>query len=216
MTGVLLIVLNLEEAEAPTSSIAFDTVQSDGTFLGDPDAPVNFVIYSDYQCPFCKQFDDRDLPRLVETFVEPGDVRVEWRAMPVVSAFLNIPVDSDENESMQSAEAAMCAADQGAFWPYSEALFAMQGTENSGIYTPDLLKETASELELDAESFNRCLDSGAKEQEILAMSEDATRRGVTGTPSFLINDQLVAYTREGFDRLEEQIKQALEGNMVDT
>ena len=210
-----LIFLNQEDETSPAPAIAYENLQADGRFVGDPDAPVDFVVYSDFQCPFCKQFDDEDLPKIINTFVESGQVRVEWRPMPVISGFAGIPPDSDENESMQSAEAAMCAADQGAFWPYSEALFAEQGAENSGVFTTDMLKQTAAELELDTEAFNECLDSGEKEAEILEIREDATARGVNGTPTFLINDQLVSYTAQGFDTLEEQINDAIDGNLVE-
>lgn len=211
----VLILLNREEAASPPASIAYDDIPAEGRFLGDPDASVDFVIYSDFQCPFCKQFDDEDLPLVVENFVESGDVRVEWRPMPIISGMADIPLDSSENESMQSSEAAMCAADQGEFWPYSEALFEAQGAENSDVYHDEMLKETAAELGLDSEAFNACLDSGEKEDEVLEIREDAIERGVNGTPTFLINDQLVSYTAQGYDRLEDQLNDALEGNLVE-
>lgn len=193
----------------------FEEVQTDGRFLGDPDAPVDFEVYSDFQCPFCKQFDDDDLPQVIDNFVETGDVRVEWRPMPIISGLADIPLESEENESVQSAEAALCAADQDQFWQYSEALFAAQGAENSGVYTDEMLKETAAELGLDTGTFNECLESGEKQDEVLEFREDARERGVSGTPTFLINDQLVAYTFEGYDRLEEQLNDALAGNLVE-
>ena len=210
---VLIFVSQDDEEPAPAATIAVEDLQTDGRFLGDPDAPVDFVVYSDFQCPFCKQFDDQDLPQVVDTFVESGDVRVEWRPMPIIS---QEAVDSEDNESVQSAEAAMCAADQGQFWPYSEALFTARGAENSGVYTTEMLRQTAADLGLDTEAFDACLESGEKEEEIVAFREDAVARGVSGTPTFLINDQLVSYTREGFDRLEDQLNQALEGELVDS
>lgn len=216
LAAVLIFVNRDDDASTDSAeAVAWSELPSDGRELGDADAPVEFVVYSDFQCPFCKQFDDEDLPKIINTFVESGQVRVEWRPMPVISGFAGIPPDSDENESMQSAEAAMCAADQGAFWPYSEALFAEQGAENSGVFTTGMLKQTAAELELDTEAFNECLDSGEKEAEILEIREDATARGVNGTPTFLINDQLVSYTAQGFDTLEEQINDAIDGNLVE-
>ena len=109
----------------------------------------------------------------------------------------------------------MCAADQNQFWPYQEAMFSAQGAENSDVYTDEMLKQTAADLEMDTEAFNECLDSGEKQDEVIAIREDAIERGVSGTPTFLINDQLVQYTREGYDRLEEQLNDALAGNLVE-
>jgi len=211
-----LILLNREDDSDSPPAIAYDDIPTEGRFLGDPEAPVDFVVYSDFQCPFCKQFDDDDLPHVVENFVRSGDVRVEWRPMPIISGMADIPLDSPENESMQSSEAAMCAADQGKFWPYSEALFAAQGAENSGVYSDDMLKQTAADLGLDTDAFNACLDSGEKESEVLEIREDGIDRGVNGTPTFLINDQLVPYTAQGYDRLEDQLNDALEGKLVET
>ncbi|HEV2128556.1 MAG TPA: thioredoxin domain-containing protein [Thermomicrobiales bacterium] len=109
---VALVLANQDdETEAPEAALALEEVENDGRVLGDPDAPVDFVVYSDFQCPFCRQFDDQDLPQVVDTFVDTGDVRVEWRPLPIVSGFQNIPPEADENESVQSAEAALCAAD---------------------------------------------------------------------------------------------------------
>lgn len=214
---VALILANQnDESETPEAALALDEVENDDRYLGDPDAPVDFVVYSDFQCPFCKQFDDRDLPQVVDTFVESGDVRVEWRPLPIVSGLADIPLESDENESVQSAEAALYAADQGEFWPCSEALFAAQGAENSGVYTTEMLEQTAADLGLDTGAFNECLESCEKEEEVLAFREDAIQLGVSGTPTFLINDHLVTYTRGGFDTLEEQINQALAGEPIDT
>lgn len=215
-----LVFINRDEEEEPEvdpteAAAMFADLETDGRFLGDPDAPVTFVVYSDFQCPVCKRFDAEDLPSVIDGFVRSGDVRVEWRPMPIISGFEDIPLDSPENESVQSAEAAMCAADQDQFWPYSEALFAAQGAENSGVYTDDMLKQTAADLALDSETFNACLDSGEKQQEVLDIRQDARDRNVSGTPTFLINDQLVSYTRDGFDRLEQQLNDALDGKLVE-
>lgn len=200
---------------AATPIAGIEEIPADGRFLGRPDAPVDFVFYADFQCPFCKQFDDRDLPPIIENFVISGDVRVEWRPMPIISAYVDIPLDSPDNESVQAAEAAMCAADQDRFWPYSQALFAAQGAENSGVFTDDMLKQTAAGLELDTEQFNACLDSGEKQDDVLQMMQEGFDLGVSGTPAFLINDQLVSYTRAGYDRIEEQLNDALAGRPVE-
>ncbi len=212
---VALILLNQDDASPPTATIAYAELPTEGRFLGEADAPVDFVVYSDFQCPFCQQFDDADLPQIVDTFVASGQVRVEWRPLPIISGAAGIALDSPANESVQAAEAALCAADQDRFWPYSEALFAAQGAENSGVYTDAMLKETAADLEVDADAFNACLDSGAKEAEVLALREDGTVRGVQGTPTFLINEQLVNYTVDGYGRLEAQLTDALAGNLVE-
>lgn len=223
LLGLTLIVAGSSAAQEDDKSVdtaaatpeQYEGVETDGRFLGDPDAPVELVVYSDYQCSFCKLFDKRDLPPIIENFVESGDVRVEWRPLPILSDRAGLSLESAENESVQAAEAALCAADQNLFWPYSRALFLAQGDVNSGVYADDMLKSTAADLDLDTETFNDCLDSGEKQDEVIEYREEAIELGVTGTPTFFIDDQLISYTQAGYDRLEEQLNAALAGEPVE-
>lgn len=209
--AAVLILVNRDDSD-DTEAVAWNDIPSHDRFLGSDEAPVDLVVYSDFQCPYCKQFDDQDLPRVIDTFVTEGKVRVEWRPMPIIS---HAPLDSAENESVQAAEAAMCAADQDRFWPYSEALFAAQGAENSGVFSDEMLKRTAADLKLDTAAFDDCLDSGEKQDAVLKMRQEGVDSGVKGTPTFLINDQLVSYTLQGFDKLKEQLQDALDGKPVE-
>jgi protein-disulfide isomerase len=134
--------------------------------------------------------------------------------MPIISNMVNVPLDSPDNESVQSAEAAMCAADQDQFWPYSEAMYSAQGAENSGVFSDEMLKQTAADLNLDTATFNDCLDSGEKQDEVLKLRQEGIDSGVQGTPTFLINDQLVNYTRGGYSTLKGQLDDALDGKPV--
>lgn len=209
---IALIFINQDD-DLP-DAIAYDAMPSEGRYLGNSDAPVEFVIYSDFQCPFCKQFDDRDSPPLVENFVESSDVRVEWRPMPIISGIQDIPMDSPGNESVQAADAAMCAADQNQLWPYSDALYDAQDGENTGVYANEMLVRTANELKLDTGEFESCLASGEKHDEVMAHYEGAIQRGIMGTPTFLINDTPVNYSAEGYARLEQQLNDALTREMA--
>jgi protein-disulfide isomerase len=212
IAAVLIFVNRDDSADEGGETVAWEQVPTESRVLGDPDAPVEFVVYSDFQCPFCKQFDEQDLPPVINNFVTEGQVRVEWRPMPIIS---QTPLDSPDNESVQASEAAMCAADQNQFWPYSEALFAAQGAENSGVYSDEMLKQTAADLELDTAAFNECLDSGAKQDEVLELRQGGIDSGVQGTPTFLINDQLVSYTLDGYDKLKDQLQAALDGERIE-
>jgi protein-disulfide isomerase len=211
IAAVLIFVNRDNSGDNAADTVAWSQIPADGRTLGDPDAPVEFVVYSDFQCPFCKQFDTQDLPKVINNFVTDGQVKVVWRPMPIISQG---PLDSPDNESVQAAEAALCAADQNQFWPYSEALYAAQGAENSGVFSDDMLKQTAADLNLDTETFNACLDSGEKQDEVLKLRQEGIDSGVQGTPTFLINDQLVSYTLQGYDTLKKQLQDALDGKRV--
>ena len=98
---VALILLNQEDEPEETVDVAelYGGIPTEERYLGDPDAPVEFVIYSDFQCPFCEQFDTQDFPQVIENFVRPGDVRVQFRGMPIIS---QESLESPDNESVQA------------------------------------------------------------------------------------------------------------------
>jgi protein-disulfide isomerase len=204
--AVVLIVLNLpgDEGDHPDVVAVTDPhpgVQADGRTLGDPNAPVTVVEYGDYQCPGCGQF-ARDLePRLVEEYVAAGLVRFEFRDF----AFLDQRADG--SESQDSAAATFCAADQGAFWPYHATLYSNQHGENEGAFTRDRLREMAAALGLNTGQFDSCLADGTHTADVEASNQSADELGLGGTPSFVVNGQVIDYT--GYDSLAAAIDAAL-------
>lgn len=110
-------------------------------------------------------------------------------------------------ESVWSAEASECAADQDAFWEYHEKLFASQSGENQGTFNKDKLKELAAELGLDTETFNECLDSGKHTMAVQEATQIAQSIGVRSTPAFLINGtpMLGAQPFEAFQQVIDQL-----------
>lgn len=110
-------------------------------------------------------------------------------------------------ESQWAAEASECAGDQDAFWEYHDILFSSQNGENQGAFNKDKLKEFAADIELDAEAFNECLDSGTHTQAIQDATQIAQSIGVRSTPAFLINGtpMLGAQPFEAFQQVIEQV-----------
>ncbi len=88
--------------------------------------------------------------------------------------------------AQKAAEASECADDQGKFWEYHDLMFA-----NQSALDVDSLKGYAEQLGLDAGKFNDCLDSGEQSSEVQKDYEDGQNAGVSGTPNFFINGQLV-------------------------
>ncbi len=151
-----------------------------GMTMGDPDAPLSVVEWGDYQCPGCGIFAREVFPRLIDDYIEPGAMTFEYRPF----SFLG-------EESFRAAEAALCAEDQGAFWPYHETLFLNQHGENLNAFSNERLKQIAASLNLDAGAFNSCLDSGQKRAVVDASAADARANGITSTPSIIVNGALL-------------------------
>ena len=185
-------------------------VPVDGTTCGSKDAPVKMIEFSDYQCPWCKRFVDTTEVDLQREYIETGLVQLEFHNF----AILGGDAPPDENESTLAAEAAECASDQGRYWEYHYKLFAEQRGENQGAFQAEKLKRLAGELGLDREAFDQCLDSHKHNDLVLQQQGAAWEAGVRGTPSFLINGELVEGFRtfEQFAPLIEAALQSAEGS----
>jgi protein-disulfide isomerase len=183
---------------------ASGSVPAEGRICGQDSAPVKIVELSDYQCPFCKRFVDLTEPQIESEYIQKGLVQLEFRNFAVTGG----NASPDENEATLAAEAAECANDQGRFWEYHYKLYAEQAGENRGAFLPDRLKQFASDLGLDREEFDACLDSHKHIDLVEQQRDEAVDLGAQGTPSFLINGELVVGFMT-FDEFSQHIEEAL-------
>lgn len=166
---------------------------------GNPNAPVIITMYSDFQCPYCAQAAEM-MKEVERDYIKTGKVYLIYKHF----AFIG-------KESVEAAEAAECAADQGKFWAYHDKLFANQAGENKGAFRPERLKKFAQDLKLDMKAFNACFDSHKYRSKVEAEREQAKGIGVETTPTFLVNGQMVlgAYPYQQFRRvIEDQLARA--------
>ena len=148
---------------------------------GDPNAPVEIVMFGDFQCPSCKRFETEVLPQLRTRYVDQGTVRFTWRNF-----------EHYGEESVAAAKGAHCAGDQGKFWEYHDLLYRNQRGIGSGAFSRGNLLGFAEQLGLQSGSFTSCLD-GFKYEGVLAGDYKMARdEGVNGTPGFFVNGQYVA------------------------
>jgi protein-disulfide isomerase len=140
---------------------------------GPKDAPVTIVEYLDYQCPYCRRAEDT----ITAVLQRYGDkVRFVHR---------DFPIDGHPG-AFSAARGARCAGDQGKFWEYHRGLFAVPGD----YADKDLLKRAAA-MGLDARSFETCLASKRHDADIRDTQQAGTRLGVSSTPTFFVNGQMV-------------------------
>jgi len=192
---------------SPEASPAAD-VELRGYIVGDPDAPVTLQIYADYQCPHCRSFYNNIEPQLVADYVATGQVKLELLDFTVVGVPSIQELDDDSLESVQAAEAAMCAAEQDAFLEYYQTLFSGEMTPNSGAFSDENLKGFAADLGLDTDIFDACLDNGKYEPAIISYVYLAVERGVPGTPSLSIDNGEI-FSVGSYEELQEQLDTAL-------
>jgi protein-disulfide isomerase len=151
--------------------------QANENSMGDPNAPVKIVEYSDFQCPYCRDYAEQVEPAVVEEFVNTGKVYFTYRSM---AKWIG-------QESMDAAEAAYCAGDQGKFWEYHDVLFGNWQGENVGSFSSKKLEEFAKYLKLNVSEFNSCRNSNKHLDQVNQDRADGDKLGIQGTPSFFIN-----------------------------
>lgn len=189
VAGLLVVLSQLGGGSQET----FAGIPQEGTTLGREDAPVKIQLYEDFQCPACAQFARETLPDLVESRVEPGEVKLVSETL----AFLG-------PDSLKTARAALAAGAQDRYWNYGYLLFENQGAENSGYATDDFLADLAEETEgLDVEEWRAARDDAFVEEELRSVQERAEEDGVNATPTIVVSGPGGEETLRGAVPLEE-------------
>ncbi|MEE1929533.1 thioredoxin domain-containing protein [Streptomyces sp. TRM 70351] len=169
--------------------------------LGEPDAPVVLIEYSDFQCPFCGTFARDTKPELVERYVAEGVLRIEWRQFPIFG-----------EESERAARAGWAAGRQGRFWEFHDVVYGEERRKNSGAFAQEKVEAMAREAGVtDLERFRADMASDAAETAIGTDMDEGYALGVSSTPAFLVNGTPVlgAQPTEVFAELvEEQERRA--------
>lgn len=168
-------------ATSDTASAALLTRADLGRIDGAEAAAVWVIVISDFQCPFCKRWHEQSGTRLHTEYVRTGKIRV---------AYLNLPISSHRNAA-PAHEAAMCAAEQGAFWPLADALFATQDQWKSRLTVEPYFDSLAVSHVADDARYRSCITSGAVRPLIEADVSRIQRIGVSSTPTFVIGQQVI-------------------------
>ena len=153
--------------------------------LGDSNARVWFVVASDFQCPYCKQFHDQSFAAIRNQYVSTGKVRI---------AYINYPLPIHAN-AWPSAEAAMCSGAQGKFWQMHDALFASQDRWEDKHPPTAVLDSVAQSIGVDTTAMNACMGGQAVHALIEADRDRADQSGVNATPTIIIGKNLLPGVR---------------------
>ena len=178
ITGGTVNIPDVPEIPTGIASVNAEDFVDDDPVLGNKNAPLTIVEFSDFQCPFCKRARDDAVAQIEEQYVKTGKVKFVYRDFPLTSIH---PM------AQKSAEAAECADDQGKFWEMHDKIF-----EEQASLSLSNLKQWAVELGLKANDFNKCLDSGKYTNEVNKDASDAQRAGGQGTPYFVVGEAIVS------------------------
>jgi protein-disulfide isomerase len=151
----------------------------DDPVLGQEDAPVTLVKFTDFGCPFCQRWSDNTKPQLVSEYVESGDLKIVYKDSPIPQLHPG---------AEQAHVAANCVYDQAgadAYYDYTDELYGIQNqfASRTGQSATDALVSTASDLGYDISS---CVENNTYDDEISEDKTEAENAALRGTPHFVV------------------------------
>ena len=174
--------------------------------LGDPNAAVTVVEFSDYQCPFCRRHVQETLPLLEENYIDTGRVFYVFKDFPIASLH---PL------AYRQHEAALCVLDKAGteeYWQVHDLFFAdTEGFAVNGLETLDAIILTEFE-QAGLPDISECLQSNTHAEEVQADLNEGQSLGVNGTPAFFINGYPISGAQP-YDLFEYAIGLAEEGKL---
>jgi protein-disulfide isomerase len=141
-------------------------------------AKVKFVEFADFQCPFCERFFTDTFSQIKKNYIDTGKIAFEHRDFP-------LPMHSNAEKAHESARCALAQSD-AQYWAMHDWIYQNQATIDVVS-----LKAAAVKLGMNAAKFNQCLDSGSTAAAVKVDTDAGTVVGVTGTPSFFVDGELV-------------------------
>ena len=142
---------------------------------GNEGASITIIEFGDYQCVNCDKWFLNEKPTIKNDFLDTGKAKMY---------FLDFPFQGPD--SYTASEATWCANEQGKFAEYHDVLYVNQGGLEDGWASSESQKQFASDLGLDAEQFNSCLDSSTFSEQVLYNKQVGISNGVDRTPVFFI------------------------------
>lgn len=193
-----------DTAVTPTTDSTPRPVSKDDYILGNPNAPIVMVEYSDYDCPFCKQY-HTTLLQIMDEYGITGQVAWVYRQFPLAQLHPNSPMIS---------KAALCVGKIGkndAFWKFTNAIFDSRDVDEATNVTK--LPNFAEEAGVSRSAYFECMDDNEMENEVKQQITDGFNSGARGTPFTVLivgNQQAVINGAQPYDVVKGIVK-----NLVD-
>jgi len=194
----------------PSNNVAEEQISvakpatSDDHILGNKDAPVKIVEYSDLECPFCKVF-HQTMTKIMDEYGQSG--KVAW-------VYRHFPLDQLHSKARNEARATECATAQGgnnAFWNFTNKLFEITPS-NDGLDSTELPR-IAEAIGLDKIQFTNCLASKKYDDRIAKNEQGGLDSGARGTPYSILftpnGSQIVINGAQSYEYVKTLIDKAL-------
>ena len=178
--------LRILEKQLPTKqpSMPLKISTDNDPIIGNPNAPITIIEFSDFQCPFCARFHVETFPSIMNEYIDKGQVKLVFRDFPIQSIHPN---------ALPASVASECANEQGKFKEMHDKLFENQKKWSNQSLDNVIITfgQYALDIGLEDEKFDTCLQNGKYVEEIQKDLDDGRSYGITGTPGFFVgNDQI--------------------------
>ena len=178
-----LVGFGVYQAQKPAEVVVPPHATAAGVPIGDPAAKATIDIYLDFQCPACKQFEDVS-GQTVDQLVAAGQAKVVYHPVAILDR------TSPDRYSTRSSAASGCAAADTVFPQFLTLLYANQPEEGSPGLTPDKLVELGQQAGA-GPGFAECVNSERHVGWTSALTEQASKDGLAGTPTVKVDGQKV-------------------------
>ena len=154
--------------------------------IGNPNAPITIIEFSDFQCPFCARFHIETLPSIMNEYIDKGQVKLVFRDFPIQSIHPN---------AVPASIASECANEQGKFKELHDTLFENQNEWSNQKVDNVIItfSKYASNMGLEEKEFDSCLKNGKYIDEIQKDLNDGRTYGITGTPGFFVGNEQIGF-----------------------
>ena len=195
----------------PSTLEVMSVSADDDPVLGNPEAPITIVEFSDFQCPYCGKFVAESMGKLKEDYIDTGIAKLVFRDFPLPS----------HTKALVASQAAECYRSLGAmakdelYFEMHDMLFANQSvwgqfndTVDAETAILDLMKSELDADETTVSAVKSCIDAGTMKAEIEADYKAGREYGISGTPTFFINGKKLvgAWPYEVFAKIIDSLK----------
>jgi protein-disulfide isomerase len=153
----------------------FAGIPQHGDTLGDPKATTTLFVFEDPQCPYCQAWNLGTLPTVVNDYVRTGRLKLVYRGIEIIGP-----------NSEPGLRAVYAAGRQNKLWDFSEALYRLQGGENSGWITDSVIRDAANAAGVNPAKVLAAAKTPAVTKELQLAARQAQVAGVPGTPTFIV------------------------------
>lgn len=183
------------QEDSQADAMVAATQDSAQPYIGNSDAPVLIVAFYDYECPFCRMYEENTFPLIKENYIDTGKVQYMFKDFP-------LPSHPNADDAAIAATCAYALGGNTTFYGYHRDLFAA----NSLNY--DLYLDLAVDNNIDVDDFEICYETYVAEMEVLNDIDAGKKLGVSGTPSFIVNGEIINGAQP-FEVFESAIEDAL-------